>query len=91
VSAPKAGGNLEGLVGAARVDDRNLVDEGVALHELATEDHHFLADRLLFVESRDAEGDGEPRLLLGGDELPEIAKLAVVEGVGLEPGVKIHR
>jgi hypothetical protein len=32
-----------------------------------------------------------PAFSLAADELPEIAKLAVVEGVGLEPGVKIHR
>jgi hypothetical protein len=47
---PVAGGDLPGLVGASRIDDGDLVQQGVAEHQLALHYYNLFGDGLLFVQ-----------------------------------------
>src|SRR5690606_24257747 len=77
--------DLEGAVGRTRVDHRDLVDERVAIHQLAFKNDDLFPYRFLLVEGGDAETDRQTGLALCPHQLLHVPELAVMKRVRLEP------
>ena len=84
-------GDFAGSIGRVRVDDEQLVDEGVTLDELAPGPFDDDPDRFLFVQGRQDQADGQSLLVLQVDQARQVPKLAVVEVRLAEPALHSQR
>ena len=81
------GRDVDRLVGRCRVDDDQLVDERVALHELASRTSHDGTDGRRLIERRQDEADGQPLPLLERRQSPDVRELLVREVRLGEPAI----
>ncbi len=84
-------GDLAGPVRRRGVDDEDLVEERDAAHHLPDRPADDRPDRLLLVERRQDQRDGDALLLLELDEAPEVGELGVVEVRLAEPALDADR
>ncbi len=75
----------------AEIDDEDLVEQRDPPHHLAHRPPHDRPDRLLLVERREDERDGDALLLLELDETAEIGELGVMEVGFAEPALDPRR
>jgi len=90
---PGAGrlGDLARSIGRIGVDDEQLIEQRMAFHQFAPGPLHDDPDRLLLVERREHQADGQPLLALEVDQAVEVAELAVVEVRFAEPALDPKR
>ena len=87
----ETGGDLARAVGAAGIDDGDLVQQRIAVFELRLEDHDFLPDGFLFVQGGQAERDGQSLALLLFHQPLDVPEVGVMEGPLFEPFLRLHR
>ena len=84
-------GDLDGAVGAVRVDDHDLVDERHLVHQRAPHALDDRPDRPLLVQRRQPDADREVLPLLERHELADVGELVGMERVLGEPLVDDDR
>ena len=88
---PKSLGDLHRVVGRARVDNNQLIHQGIARHQFGLHNDDFFGNGFFFIQGRQAQGYFEPFFLLYFDQPIQVAELGVVEGICIKPFTRHHR